>query len=235
MIADYQSMIVLLPWPPNNSPSVNSDSVRKYVDYKFLKRGEKLIYKATPVMTYKFPKIPHQRRGMSSENLRKEMKCVGTFHNPNSFKIFFAAINQVHENNNITGNYEPFCQNCWFSFKDRKGFCKSDCTHGPTYHNYACRGNPARFREIKDKKKQIELLAVKRGYKSKSKSPLFPSDVNDFAKYLRGVNYGRLEFAFYIFSLCGIKFALRYQGFSHIGFQSFERHNDLWKFLCQPT
>ena len=122
MIADYQSMIVLLPWPPNNSPSVNSDSVRKYVDYKFLKRGEKLIYKATPVMTYKFPKIPHPRKGISSDDLRKEMKCVGTFHNPNSFKIFFAAINQVHENNNITGNYEPFCENCWFHFKDRKGF-----------------------------------------------------------------------------------------------------------------
>ena len=218
MIADYQSMIILLPWPPKNAPCVNSDSIRKYVDYKFLDRGEKLLCDAKPVKTYKFSS---PRRGKNIAKLSTQMECVGTCHNPDSFKIFFAALKQVHENNDITGSFVPFWENCRMHFYGVRGFLKTDCTHGPTYHNYVCRGNPTRHRHIKDKKKEIEIIAANRGYNSTSKSPLFPSDINDFANYVRDMNYGNNEFGFFISSLAGVKFALRYQGFSHLGYHSF--------------
>ena len=54
--------------------------------------------------------------------------------------------------------------------------------------------------------------------------------MNNFANYLKGMNYSKLEFAFFILCLTGIKYALRYQGFSHLGYHSFERHSGLWKF-----
>ena len=68
LIGDYESMLILLPNPPDNCPSVNVDSMKKYLFYKFLSKDDELKYNGNFVMTYNF----------NAQSFSQKMKCLGT-------------------------------------------------------------------------------------------------------------------------------------------------------------
>lgn len=43
VIGDYKSMIILLPSPPKNYPSVNNESIKKYFLFKYIPKDEPLV------------------------------------------------------------------------------------------------------------------------------------------------------------------------------------------------
>ena len=114
LIGDYESMLILLPNPPDNCPSVNVDSMKKYLLYKFLSKDDELKYNGSHVMTYNF----------NAQSFSQKMKCLGVVKNPDGFKAFYSAIGNIHVYQNHNGSYGEICINCRHKFFSNRRFKK---------------------------------------------------------------------------------------------------------------
>ena len=114
LIGDYESMLILLPNPPFNCPSVNVDSMKKYLLYKFLTKDDYLKYNDNFVMTYDF----------NAQTFSQKLKCLGVVKNPDGFKAFYSSIGNIHVYQNHNGSYRNICINCRHKFFNNRNFRK---------------------------------------------------------------------------------------------------------------
>ena len=84
IIDDHKSMIILVPLPPENSPSVDTDSIRKCVNFKKICKGELLILDDTPVLTFGFNSDP--------PSLTDYLSSPGSLNNLDHFKPLFSPL-----------------------------------------------------------------------------------------------------------------------------------------------
>ena len=222
IIGDYESMIILLPFPPKNCPSVNIDSIKQYVLFKFLLKNEPLVVNSKNVKTFEFSNNKHE--------LSKSLNSIGKTKNPDGFKGFYSALNIIHIYNLHDGNYRGICSNCYNYVYNTHCYNKSKCDHHEHNIYYRCTGNPTQHFSIGDLKKFVKNIAVERGYRSRSRQPILPSDVKDFHDFVKALHYDNEALSYYVIVLFAIKYGLRFTGFSELNFDKFERNHRLWKF-----
>ena len=95
---------------------------------------------------------------------------------------------------------------------------------------YHCTGNPKNHFSINDVKKLIANISIQRGYRTRSRQPILPSNVKYFHDHVKVLNFGIQPLSYYVILLLSIKYGLRYISFSHLDFEKFECNHKLWKF-----
>lgn len=226
LIGDYEFMIIMLPHPPNGSPSIKLDSIGYFVLYKFNPLIESLEIDDFSVCTYDF-NLHNLDSTLHNPKLTDLLCCVGITKNPNSFKNYHSALTMLHVKNGQNGSCIKKCFNCYLNFTNDDNFLEDACCHR-LYYLFCCSsGNPCKSFLVGDTKKFVSNQAVLRGYKEKARDPLLPSDVYDFHQFLNSSQYNHRNLTWYTTALFAIKYGLHYVGFSGLMFPSFENYNNM--------
>ena len=148
-----------------------------------------------------------------------DLHSVGVIKNHNGFKSFFSALQTIHVYNLHDGSYRAICSNCYNKFYNINLYNQSKCDHHSIYNiYYCCTGNPINHFSINDIKKLIANISIQRGYRTRSRQPILPSDVKDFHNYVKVLNFGIQPLSYYAILLFSIKYGLRNTGFSQSRF-----------------
>ena len=221
-MGDYTSMIFLLRHPPGNghSPSMSVRSIHAFVNHKFLPQGSPLS-------------DLHNNTVLDIDG--NPITCEGTIKAQQWLKTFYASIVQVHRNNQRDGPFVSQCLPCLASKP-------TGCQHHAPICQWMNRGNPCNHTAIHDQKDWLRKESIRRQYKSHSKSPFLPSDLNNIQQYMMLGNFDITNLRFFTLLLCSIECALRFDGMAEATVDNFERNSSLWKVtngvirhLCQSV
>ncbi len=173
IIGDYDSMLLLFPYPPQNCPSMNLKHIIAYYLHKFLCPGE-------PVTT-SIDETGDQIRDVFGT----PMYAMGGTQDPKSLEKLKYAVIHLHGKKSKFGdiNYAPPCPACSVNFQSWKSLPVADrpikalpcisCAEQDRC-NYVPSGNPFKSDELKHLCKHVKNLASMRGYTIKHATGSFP-------------------------------------------------------------
>lgn len=220
IIGDYQSMLVLLPHPPKGCPSLRVASVVSYILYKF------------------HPKKSPLREGWDQEGpevvdiLGRTVQCEGTVKNKDKFDCIFAGLGRLHSDATVvkdtSTSYHSQCPECFEIFaarvdKDDWNFppCQAHIGVAGNVSHYLPSGNVTKSSVFKTLIDYIDRVSDTRGYKTKHKEFLLPSNFIDIHKYMEATGYLMFDVTMYTMILGATYYAGRFEGYSDVMFGDF--------------
>jgi hypothetical protein len=245
IIGDYDSMLLLLSQPSENSPSVNFASLQSLVLHKF-----------------NFPMQPLMNSWNGGEAVldvsNRPVMSEGSVNNCNWFHTLYAALNLLHSHFAKEGNspeYTVKCDLCYAIYWEESNpqvsstsrvSRYSPCpTHTDSSCRYCCKANPfttapnSVFKSLKD---WIHQESNTRQYKAKSKDSLLPSDFFQIHTYVKSHNFNTWDLSNYTMLLGAVYYAGRFDGYSEAKLEDFSKvshhfsiHNNLIHCLAQQV
>ena len=239
---DYDSMLLLLGNPFENSPSVKFSSYQSFVLHKFNPPWEPLNDSwsgGAPVMDW----------------LGRRVLSEGSVNNLDAFPVLVAALNHLHpkfaKGGDIPGQTDA-CAACHAIYRNESdpsapsGVSQyTPCTtHTDSPCRYCCRGNPY-YKSSSLLQQLLSYLkkeSARRQYKSKSKDPLLRSDFLDIHAHVKAHKFKVWDFANYTMMLGGIYYAGRFDSYSEVKLEDFSKvsghfsiHNNHIQTLAQQV
>jgi hypothetical protein len=245
IIGDYDSMLLLLSQPSQNSPSVNFASMQSFVLHKF-----------------NFPMQPLMSRLNGGDAVldvfNRPVMSEGTVNNCNWFQTLYAALNILHPHFAKEGNspeYTVKCDLCyaiyWVESNPEASSMSRVSRYNPCHKHtdsscrYCCKANPftiapnSLFKSLKD---WIHKESNTRQYKSKSKDSLLPSDFFQIHTYVKAHNFNIWDLSNYTMLLGAVYYAGRFDGYSEAKLEDFSKvshhfsiHNNIIHCLAQQV
>jgi hypothetical protein len=234
-------MIMLLAHPPNDCPSIPPELVQALVALKYNSVGTPLTTVGIDHTLLAVPVGgPPVDNGILDIINREQITCLGLCENYESFKKYYAAVYQLHDNRAPNGSekFESFCPNCRSNFQSPE----SNLTHNPCdrhsgqHSKYISRGNPILHSVIKELKTAIAKEGKRRQYSPTSASPLLPSEVIRLQHYtIEHLHCPRWDFQNYTLLLGAIAHASRYDGFHDASHDDFNNPTSKSLIEASPT
>ena len=197
MIADYDSMIIMLCYPPQHCPSMSAESLRSFM---FHRAGQ---YKNV---------VLDSKNNEVKDTQGRTVLAEGTIRNTARLNSLIAAVRHVHLVNNKACDYTEQCSHCLQAFHEDSYSCP--------FHiqgMYRCNtGLPSSWNGVVQMKKSLDVEMAESKYEIKKMHPLFPSDLIDIQNYVSGNNYKLQDLMYYTMILASLDCGLRYDGMASI-------------------
>ena len=195
MIGDYQSMLILLEYPPKNPPPMNPHSILLFVYHRMEAPTTPLCYdhdqsKTTPLIdVFKTPIL-----------------AEGSCRSKGGLLHLFQPISIVHRSHNLNAKYVAPCPDCRKSYqllieagKDASDFvmCKFHLLQPPPHgiiHGY---GDPCTSEKVILAKLAMDKLEKKSGHVATTRDCLMPPEVKQLWKVLFASGFTKDNFMRY--------------------------------------
>jgi hypothetical protein len=239
---DYDSMLILLGHPFENSPSVKFSSYQSFVLHKYNPQWAPLKDSwsgGAPVLDW----------------LGRQVLSEGSVNNDDTFYVLVSALNDLHpkfaKGGNEAGQTDP-CAACYASYKTESdpsapsgvGQYTPCTTHTDSPCRYCCRGNPY-YKSCSLLTQLVSYLnkeTARREYKPKSKDPLLRSDFLDIHALVKAHKFKLWDFAMFTMLLGGVYYAGRFDSYSDVKLEDFSKvsghfsiHNNFILHLAQQV
>jgi hypothetical protein len=198
---DYESMLLLLPKPPEHCPSMNANSLEEFFKFKRQPTGTPLTNIHGDVVVDIFG---------------NQILCDGGWKTPNmsSFKAGISDLHKVHGQN---GQYEEPCQACLALAPEKQ---HTGCEHHSGNCRIYRRGNPADSIIFTNTNRQQTIWARDDGYVEHGCSQMLPSDVRQLRNYFLSQRT-IVDLQYWCCIILSILLALRHDEFHLINDASF--------------
>ena len=157
MIGDYKSMLILLPKPPKNCPSMDIKSIYLYVKWKRSKKNCRLMYSDEDV----------------KDIFGEVIYCEEAWNAPSNVHQLLGSISCIHRVNNQCGRYKDVCDEC---VNELQNGDKMGCQHHLYSPQHVRSGCPVQSSMAGD----LQRFNTKdsKGHKSNAAEQLFPEQVD---------------------------------------------------------
>ncbi|TPX74577.1 hypothetical protein CcCBS67573_g04170 [Chytriomyces confervae] len=184
LLGDHDSQLMLLDNPPACPPSMNKDTIVKFITFKREEAGTPLVHNNEPVL----------------DVFGDPVYCQGGWNDPNGVAQLLTALTSVHQARGVEEN-EPYCDPCNTCIElDKQGdrFGCDSC-RGRGFPRLWRRGNPCRNIDVKNTMARSTRNAA--GYRALGDSPLTPQELLNIRQHLLGK--GLAGFQEWTMLLCG--------------------------------
>ncbi|KAJ3233366.1 hypothetical protein HDU81_002299 [Chytriomyces hyalinus] len=184
LLGDHDSQLMLLDNPPARPPSVNKETIIKFINFKRDKEGTPLLHNNEPVL----------------DIFGNQVLCQGGWNDPKNVAQLLTALTSVHQALGVEEN-EPYCDPCDACIALDKAGERYGCDscRGRGMPRLWRRGNPCRNIDVKNTMARSTRKGA--GYQSVGDSPLTPQELLNIRQHLMGK--GVVGFQEWTMLLCG--------------------------------
>ena len=216
----YEDMLMLLPNPPRNAPSISYESIELFAFYRnnepnttlsrHINGGGAVVHDALPA--------------------KNPMRCAGMLQNYAAFDALAAAIKQIHLKH---GRFEPFvprCPDCVALWAQNGACAIHNQRNVKCYMNL---GNPTQYEKYTTLRKTMVERQKKRGYRPDHASPMYPHDVKRIHSFVANHRYDICILKYYCVLLQSLHCASRFEYYSSVTHEHFNHLQQ--NFYITPT